>query len=657
MKKVFVTLLLAAISVCLSANDTRIPVIFDTDMGNDVDDAIALALLHEYIDNGKVELLGIPTTNYSEHTLEYLGVLNAWYGHPDIPLGSAIPGHGISKDKFVGEVCLGHTALKRANPEILPSVELYRKALAGARDHSVVIISVGYNTNLAALLESRPDVYSRLDGYNLVKKKVKMVVTMMGNFQKPEAEWNVVGDLPASQKFISEWPTDIVVTPFELGAAARFSGERMEKLLSLEHPVALAYAAFKKMPYDRPSWDITAVQYAVEGPAMFTVSPKGRVSMEEKGVTTFDAGRGGRHIVLSAKPEQAAALVAHQASFFPGPGLKHVEASSLTLVGKMFPDTPNPYHRADTSLYKGLSKEENMQMRCASGIAVAFRTNSTRIQIVPEYGEFVFRPSNATDYAYVGFDLYMKDASGRWLWAACKCNDKKREKKPVELIGALDGSMHECIMYLPIYSELYSVKIGVDEDSLIEPLDNPFAGRIGIFGSSFTQGISCSRAGMSYPMQLGRMSGYQFCSIAAAGNCKMQDYFAQMICDSDCDAFVFDCFSNPSPEIISERLEPFIVRIRSAHPDAPLIFQQTIYRENRNFMPSNDRYERRKQETAASLMKQMCRKYPGVYFIRPCATSDTHETSVDGVHPGDYGYTLWAESIRKDVVRILRKHK
>lgn len=296
-----------------------VPVIFDTDMGNDVDDAIALAMLHRYADQGRVEILGIPTTNYSKHTLEYLGVVNAWCGHPYIPLGSAIPGHGISKDKFVGEVCLGHPGLKRANPEVLPSVELYRKLLSQSSDHSVVIISVGYNTNLAALLESRSDNYSRLDGYNLVKKKVKMVVTMMGNFQKRDPEWNVVGDLPASLKFISEWPTDIVVTPFELGNAARFPGERMERLLSQEHPVALAYAAFKKMPYDRPSWDITAVQYAVEGPEMFTVSPKGRVSMDEKGVTTFDAGRGGRHIVLSATPEQAAALVAHQASFFPGP--------------------------------------------------------------------------------------------------------------------------------------------------------------------------------------------------------------------------------------------------------------------------------------------------------------------------------------------------
>lgn len=161
---------------------------------------------------------------------------------------------------------------------------------------------------------------------------------------------------------------------------------------------------------------------------------------------------------------------------------------------------------------------------------------------------------------------------------------------------------------------------------------------------------------MSYPMQLERMTGYQMLSIAASGNCKLQQYFADVICASDWDAFIFDTFSNPTPEMIRERLEPFIKKIRLSHPDEPLIFQQTIYRERRNFDTEIDDYGRRKMETAASLMKDMCKKYKNVYFITPCATSPDHETSVDGTHPNDYGYTLWARSIEKQVVKILKKH-
>ena len=55
--------------------------------------------------------------------------------------------------------------------------------------------------------------------------------------------------------------------------------------------------------------------------------------------------------------------------------------------------------------------------------------------------------------------------------------------------------------------------------------------------------------------------------------------------------------------------------------------------------------------------KEACKKYKDVYFITTTnATSPDHYTSVDGTHPGDYGYTLWARSIRKPVLRILKKY-
>ena len=55
-------------------------------------------------------------------------------------------------------------------------------------------------------------------------------------------------------------------------------------------------------------------------------------------------------------------------------------------------------------------------------------------------------------------------------------------------------------------------------------------------------------------------------------------------------------------------------------------------------------------------MKEACRKYKNVYFIQTNAADKRHETSVDGTHPSDYGYTLWAESIRKPLLKIFRKY-
>lgn len=330
------------------------------------------------------------------------------------------------------------------------------------------------------------------------------------------------------------------------------------------------------------------------------------------------------------------------------------EASDLNLIGKIHEDTPNPYHRVDTVKYKGFTEGENRQVRCPAGLAVLFKTNSTTISVKTEYG-WQYNAMNTMGIAYRGYDLYIKDG-GQWLWAASGATKHENGNDNLVLIKNMDNSEKECMLYLPIYSEVYSVKIGIQEGSMIEALESPFRHRIGIFGSSFTHGISTSRPAMSYPMQLMRWTGLQFLSLGCSGNCKMQPYFGEVLCDADVDALVFDSFSNPNAQMIEERLFPFIEQIQKAHPDIPLIFQQTIYRERRNFDHGTDSSERAKQEMAAKLMKEACKKYKNVYFIQTNATDELHETSVDGTHPGDYGYTLWAKSIEKPILKILRKY-
>ena len=150
-----------------------------------------------------------------------------------------------------------------------------------------------------------------------------------------------------------------------------------------------------------------------------------------------------------------------------------------------------------------------------------FKTNSTSISILAEYG-FVTDPNSTMGIAARGYDLYIKK-DGEWLYAASKTNSRKKceDGEVLLLIKDMDRNEKECMLYLPIHSELNSLKIGVEEGSTLEALESPFRHRIGIFGSSFTHGISTSRPGMSYPMQLMRSTGLQFLSIACSGNCKM----------------------------------------------------------------------------------------------------------------------------------------
>lgn len=330
----------------------------------------------------------------------------------------------------------------------------------------------------------------------------------------------------------------------------------------------------------------------------------------------------------------------------------YTEASTLTLVGKLFPDTPNPYHRVDTLKYKGFTKKENLQVRESSGIAVAFRTNSPDIKVKTVFGDRE-TPVNTMGISAYGYDLYIRQ-NGQWRWAGAAAQNKKESE--VTVVSAMDAGMKECLLYLPILSEELSIQIGIREECTIEALPNPFRHRIGVYGSSFTHGISTSRSGMTYPAQFSRATGIQILSLGCSGNCKMQPYFADALVDVPVDGFLFDTFSNPSEDQIRERLFPFIERMTQAHPGKPLIFQSTIYRENRNFNTASARKEESRIHLVDSLMALACARYPDVYYIQPDATAENHETSVDGIHPSNYGYTLWARSIVQPVLDILKKY-
>ena len=332
----------------------------------------------------------------------------------------------------------------------------------------------------------------------------------------------------------------------------------------------------------------------------------------------------------------------------------YTEASDLTLTGKLFPDTPCPYHRVDTVKYKGFTKKENLQVRESSGIAVAFRTNSTIINVKTEYGTIEY-PMNTNGISAKGYDLYIRK-DGKWVFAAAGARGNGSEDKLLTLIKNMDGQMHECLMSLPLYSEVKSVKIGVQEGSVIEALPNPFRHRVAIHGSSFTHGSSTSRGGMTYPAQFSRNTGIQLLSLGCSGNCKLQPYFADVMAGADVEAFIFDTFSNPTPAEARDRLFPFIEKIQAAHPGKPLIFQCTIRRESRNFSVAAEKLEQGRMDMADSLLNVACKRYKDVYYIHPDATSPDHLASVDGVHPSNYGYTLWEKSIEKKILRILRRY-
>ena len=299
-------------------DNSAIPIIFETDMGNDIDDALALDMLYKYTDMGLVNLLGVSTNKECAYSIEFLDIMNTWYGYPNLPMGKITKGAdgewgGVNYAKATCQYEEeGKSPFKRTHHdyEIIPEAPLfYRELLAKQPDHSVTLVSVGFSTNLARLLDTQPDQFSPLTGKELIAQKVKLLSMMAGHFKDTSLiEYNVGRDIPAAQKVFREWPSPIVISPYEVGQAIMFPSTVIENNLDFAtpHPLKIAYELFRKMPYDRPAWDLTTVLYAVENTQnYFSTSEWGVVAVSEDGHTRFYPDNNGRHAFLNVNKEQA----------------------------------------------------------------------------------------------------------------------------------------------------------------------------------------------------------------------------------------------------------------------------------------------------------------------------------------------------------------
>jgi inosine-uridine nucleoside N-ribohydrolase len=306
MTKLFLAVLLAVAMAAPAMAATPLHVIFDTDMGNDVDDALALAMLHALASRGEVKLLAVTVSKDNPWAAEYIRMVDEYYGRGTIPVGIVHDGKTPEDGLYVRQVCeLHHRHPNKA--AVADAVQLLRMTLAGEQDGAVTLIQVGFSTNLARLIESKPDRYSPLSGMDLVKKKVRLLTVMAGNFGQSKPEYNVMTDVPAAQTLFATWPTDIYFSGFEVGLAILYPASSIEHDFPAGNPVAEAYRVYAKMPYDRPTWDLTTVLYDLRPDrGYFDASPPGNVIVAANGATTFQPNPQGKRYFLKVNPVQAA---------------------------------------------------------------------------------------------------------------------------------------------------------------------------------------------------------------------------------------------------------------------------------------------------------------------------------------------------------------
>jgi len=305
----------------VGAEAVGVPVrlIFDTDIGNDVDDAMALCMIHALASRGECQPLAVTITKDNPYAAPIVDLLNTFFGRPEIPIGMVRGGVTPQDGKYLRQVVTAedngqprYPYKLRSSSEAPEAVGLLRKILAGQPDGSVVLAQVGFSTNLARLLDSPADDTCPLAGRELVQRKVRLLSAMAGAFGDPmkgRKEYNIVTDVEAARKLFAEWPTPIVASGWEIGNAIKHTARSMQEdyRYAARHPLVEAYDYYRGLHNDQPTYDLTSVLYAVRPErGYFDLSPPGRIAVEGDGTTSFREEAGGPHRYLIVDPIQIA---------------------------------------------------------------------------------------------------------------------------------------------------------------------------------------------------------------------------------------------------------------------------------------------------------------------------------------------------------------
>lgn len=295
-----------------------VAILFDTGLGNRIDEALAMALLYGLDGKNEARVIALSVSKPNLKAAAFCEAIARFYAGPSsgafgafgrtLPTGLAEDGKlpedtpmltvPLAKRSEDGKPLYSHGVEKLTDTAEVRA--LIRNALAQQPDQSCVVVLTGPATNLAKVLE--------LPGAkDLIKSKVRFLSVTGGAYPSGASEFNFKTDIPAAKKLLAEWPTPIIAAGDEVGAALPYPATSIEKDFAWTpaHPIVDAYRAFKPMPYDAPTAALAAVLYAIRPQAGdFKLSEPGNISVLEDGRTKFTPAPEGKHRYLILDPAQ-----------------------------------------------------------------------------------------------------------------------------------------------------------------------------------------------------------------------------------------------------------------------------------------------------------------------------------------------------------------
>lgn len=224
------------------AQPAKIPILFDFDIGEDIDDTFALATI---LASPELELRGVTTVGEDSYKRAQMALrfLTA-VGHPKIPVAAGLP-EKTTKPLAYWQVQYGnHASVYFRDPK--PAKErapefLYKHLKASPGE--LTIVAVGPLTNIAKLLTDHPDA----------KKMIKQIVIMGGSVDrgynegsKAQAEYNIAADVKSAQ-FVFRSGVPLVMAPLDATAMVKLDEKRRKKLFDAGSLLTLSVQALYQL--------------------------------------------------------------------------------------------------------------------------------------------------------------------------------------------------------------------------------------------------------------------------------------------------------------------------------------------------------------------------------------------------------------------------
>jgi lysophospholipase L1-like esterase len=328
--------------------------------------------------------------------------------------------------------------------------------------------------------------------------------------------------------------------------------------------------------------------------------------------------------------------------------------------GRGWNDTKAFYDRLPAKA-EGIVRQPVWELsRNSAGVSVRFVTDATTIRARWALTDPWLYLPNMTAIGKSGLDLYVKTEKG-WHWLAV--GQPTAQTNEVTLVENLLPGKREYLLYLPLYNGTKFVELGVPPGAAIEtagPWGPGVRKPIVFYGTSILQGLSASRPGMVHSAILGRKFNYPTINLGFSGNGKMEPEMADLLAELDPSIYVLDCLPNMVADEIKERVEPFVKKLRAAHPDVPIVLVEDRTMQDSFLIAGRMEYYHLKDRAELKAAYERLQKdgvknlfyIPGEHLF-----GDDGEGSTDGSHPNDLGFTRQAEIFAKVLEPLLPTEK